>query len=201
LLQQFTDKVFDGEREKEIDIECVGAHRDSQEEHDVTIGVEFGAYTTEIDGKSVKLQLWDTAGQESFRSITSSYYRGAHAALLVYDVTRRNTFDYLEGWLLETRQHSDANIVVILVGNKVDLEHMRVVSTEEGAQFAEQHELIFIETSAKTGYNVDKAFLESARVIYQNIQNGIQTLDLDDDKIDMSRPARAKKDESGGCAC
>jgi Ras-related protein Rab-2A len=189
------------------------------EEHDVTIGVEFGAYTTEIDGKSVKLQLWDTvcwsggrfagagtdsvlqAGQESFRSITSSYYRGAHAALLVYDVTRRNTFDYLEGWLLETRQHSDANIVVILVGNKVDLEHMRVVSTEEGAQFAEDNELIFIETSAKTGFNVDKAFLESARIIYQNIQNGIQTLDLDDDKIDMTRPAGSKREESGGCAC
>lgn len=121
---------------------------------------------------------------------------------MVYDVTRRNTFDYLEGWLLETRQHSDANIVVILVGNKVDLEHMRVVSTEEGAQFAEEHELIFIETSAKSGFNVDKAFLESARIIYQNIQNGIQTLDLDDDKIDMSRPAGAKRgDESNRCAC
>mmetsp|Transcript_8532 Transcript_8532/g.14731 ORF Transcript_8532/g.14731 Transcript_8532/m.14731 type:complete len:201 (+) Transcript_8532:44-646(+) len=180
LLQQFTDGVFD-------------------DEHDVTIGVEFGAYTTEIDGKHVKLQLWDTAGQESFRSITSSYYRGAHCALLVYDVTRRNTFEYLEGWLLETRQHSDPNIVIILVGNKVDLDHLRVVSTEEGKQFAEENELIFIETSAKTAYNVSKAFLESANIIYQNIQSGIQTLDNNDDKIDVNSSQTGK--QNGTCPC
>lgn len=126
------------------------------------------------------------------------------AALLVYDVTRRNTFDYLEGWLLETRQHSDPNIVIILVGNKVDLEHQRVVSTEEGAQFAEEHELIFIETSAKTGFNVDKAFLESARVIYQNIQNGVQVLDNDDEKLDLiggGGGAKKQASSNSGCAC
>jgi Ras-related protein Rab-2A len=154
LLLQFSDKRF-------------------QPVHDLTIGVEFGARMVEVQGKQIKLQIWDTAGSESFQSITRSYYRGAAGALLVYDVTRRETFDHLTRWLEEARQNANANMVVMLIGNKVDLEARRVVSAEEGQKFAQEHGLIFMETSAKTAHNVEKAFVDTAAAIYNNIQSGI----------------------------
>ena len=119
-----------------------------------------------------QLQIWDTAGQESFRSITRSYYRGAAGALLVYDITRRDTFKHLTRWLEEARQHSQSNMVIMLIGNKNDLEHRRAVSTEEGKAFAEKHGLIFMETSAKTAYNVEQAFINTAEEIHGNIESG-----------------------------
>nr|GLL47231.1 ras-related protein RABB1c [Ipomoea trifida] len=137
LLLQFTDKRF-------------------QPVHDLTIGVEFGARMITIDNKPIKLQIWDTAGQESFRSITRSYYRGAAGALLVYDITRRETFNHLASWLEDARQHANANMTIMLIGNKCDLAHRRAVSTEEGEQFAKEHGLIFMEASAKTAQNVEE---------------------------------------------
>ena len=89
--------------------------------HDLTIGVEFGARMINIDSKQIKLQIWDTAGQESFRSITRSYYRGAAGALVVYDITRRETFDHLASWLEDARQHANPNMTIMLIGNKTDL--------------------------------------------------------------------------------
>jgi len=154
LLLQFTDKRF-------------------EPVHDLTIGVEFGARMITITDKQVKLQIWDTAGQESFRSITRSYYRGASGALLVYDVTRRETFDHLQSWLDDARQNSNTNMTIMLIGNKSDLDAKRQVSTEEGQQFAESHGLIFLETSAKTAHNVDEAFIGTANVIYDKIQKGL----------------------------
>merc|ERR1712003_321713 len=152
LLLQFTDKRF-------------------QPVHDLTIGVEFGARMINIDGKQIKLQIWDTAGQESFRSITRSYYRGAAGALLVYDISRRDTFKHLSRWLEEARQHSQSNMVIMLIGNKNDLEHRRQVTYEEGKAFAEANGLIFLETSAKTAHNVEQAFLKTAEVIHDKIQS------------------------------
>nr|GMD34999.1 ras-related protein rabb1c [Ipomoea batatas] len=140
---QFTDKRF-------------------QPVHDLTIGVEFGARMITIDNKPIKLQIWDTAGQESFRSITRSYYRGAAGALLVYDITRRETFNHLASWLEDARQHANANMTVMLIGNKCDLAHRRAVSTEEGEQFAKENGLIFMEASAKTAQNVEEVNLHSA---------------------------------------
>merc|ERR1712125_190945 len=154
LLLQFTDKRF-------------------QPVHDLTIGVEFGARMVTIDNKHIKLQIWDTAGQESFRSITRSYYRGAAGALLVYDITRRDTFKHLSRWLDEARQHSQSNMVIMLIGNKNDLEHRRAVSYEEGKAFAAEHGLIFMETSAKTAYNVEEAFINTAKKILENIVSGV----------------------------
>ncbi|CAH0724399.1 unnamed protein product, partial [Brenthis ino] len=123
LLLQFTDKRF-------------------QPVHDLTIGVEFGARMITIDGKQIKLQIWDTAGQEAFRSITRSYYRGAAGALLVYDITRRDTFNHLTTWLEDARQHSNSNMVIMLIGNKSDLESRREVKKEEGEAFAREHGLV-----------------------------------------------------------
>ncbi|PJF19157.1 hypothetical protein PSACC_00993 [Paramicrosporidium saccamoebae] len=123
-----------------------------------TIGVEFATRTLKVSGKTVKAQIWDTAGQERYRAITSAYYRGAVGALLVYDITKKQTFDNTERWLGELREHADDDIVILLVGNKSDLRHIRAVSTEEGASFAEKNGLFFIETSALDATNVDKAF-------------------------------------------
>eukprot|EP01122_Echinamoeba_exundans_P006395 TRINITY_DN1788_c1_g1_i1.p1 TRINITY_DN1788_c1_g1~~TRINITY_DN1788_c1_g1_i1.p1 ORF type:complete len:210 (-),score=60.08 TRINITY_DN1788_c1_g1_i1:126-755(-) len=153
LLLQFTDKRF-------------------QPQHDLTIGVEFGSRTITIDNNQIKLQIWDTAGQEKFRSITRSYYRGAAGALLVYDITRRETFEHLTTWLEDCRKYSSPNIVIILVGNKIDLEANRQVTREEGETFAQKNGLYFIETSAKTAENVDEAFIKTAKEIYQKAENG-----------------------------
>lgn len=139
----------------------------------MTIGVEFGARMITIDSKQIKLQIWDTAGQEAFRSITRSYYRGAAGALLVYDITRRETFNHLTTWLEDARQHSNSNMVIMLIGNKSDLDSRREVRREEGEAFAREHGLVFMETSAKTAANVEEAFINTAKEIYEKIQEGV----------------------------
>lgn len=125
-----------------------------------TIGVEFATRSLTIEGKSVKAQIWDTAGQERYRAITSAYYRGAVGALLVYDIAKAASFENVERWLKELRDHADSSIVVMLVGNKTDLRHLRQVPTETAKDFAVRSELSFIETSALEGDNVETAFTQ-----------------------------------------
>ncbi|CAD6271571.1 unnamed protein product [Miscanthus lutarioriparius] len=132
-----------------------------------TIGVEFATRSLQVDGKVIKAQIWDTAGQERYRAITSAYYRGAVGALLVYDVTRRATFDNAGRWLRELRDHTDQSIVVMLIGNKSDLRHLVAVSTEDAKEFAEAESMYFMETSALDATNVDNAFSEVLTQIYQ----------------------------------
>lgn len=112
----------------------------------------------QVEGKTVKVQIWDTAGQERYRAITSAYYRGAVGALLVYDMTKRQTFDNLTRWLRELRDHADSSIVIMVAGNKSDLNHLRVVATEEAQALAEKEGVSFLETSALEALNVEKAF-------------------------------------------
>ena len=123
-----------------------------------TIGVEFATRSIDVDGKTIKAQIWDTAGQERYRAITSAYYRGAVGALLVYDIAKHLTYENVERWLRELRDHADQNIVIMLVGNKSDLRHLRSVPTEEAKGFAEKNGLSFIETSALDSTNVETAF-------------------------------------------
>lgn len=123
-----------------------------------TIGVEFATRSIEVDDKTIKAQIWDTAGQERYRAITSAYYRGAVGALLVYDIAKHLTYENVERWLKELRDHADANIVIMLVGNKSDLRHLRAVTTEEAKAFSEKNSLSFIETSALDSTNVETAF-------------------------------------------
>ncbi|KAF5200786.1 Ras-related protein rab11d [Thalictrum thalictroides] len=123
-----------------------------------TIGVEFQTRTLVIQHKSVKAQIWDTAGQERYRAVTSAYYRGAVGAMLVYDITKRQSFDHIPRWLEELRSHADKNIVIILVGNKSDLENQRAVPTEDAKEFAQKEGLFFLETSALEATNVENAF-------------------------------------------
>mmetsp|Transcript_12359 Transcript_12359/g.39120 ORF Transcript_12359/g.39120 Transcript_12359/m.39120 type:complete len:211 (-) Transcript_12359:66-698(-) len=141
--------------------------------HDLTIGVEFGSRTVTIDNKQVKLQIWDTAGQEKFRSITRSYYRGAAGCLLVYDTTRKETFEHVTQWLEDCRKFSSRDISIMLIGNKCDLTDERQVTTEEAQAFADQHDISFMETSAKTAHNIDAAFLQTAQQIYDKVLQGV----------------------------
>ncbi|KAG6392394.1 hypothetical protein SASPL_146611 [Salvia splendens] len=131
-----------------------------------TIGVEFQTQKMTINGKEVKAQIWDTAGQERFRAVTSAYYRGAVGALLVYDISRRLTFDSVGRWLNELHTHSDMNVVTILVGNKSDLKEAREVTTAEGRALAEARDLFFIETSALDSSKVNAAFQKVVEEIY-----------------------------------
>lgn len=101
-----------------------------------TIGVEFATRSIQVDTKTIKAQIWDTAGQERYRAITSAYYRGAVGALLVYDISKHQTYENVTRWLKELRDHADNNIVIMLVGNKSDLRHLRAVPTEEAKAFA-----------------------------------------------------------------
>lgn len=132
-----------------------------------TIGVEFATRSIQTDGKTIKAQIWDTAGQERYRAITSAYYRGAVGALLVYDISKSSTFENVERWLNELKDHADSNIVIMLVGNKCDLKHLRTVSTEEGSKFSAAHGLSFIETSALDATNVESAFRTILSEIYK----------------------------------
>lgn len=135
-----------------------------------TIGVDFKIRTFDLNTKTVKLQIWDTAGQERFKTITSSYYKGAHGIILVYDITDRQSFKDIENWLAEVERHANENVVKLLVGNKCDLESARQVSTEEGKEFAESLGIKFLETSAKETTNVDKAFFTMANEIKARVQ-------------------------------
>uniref|UniRef100_A0A2P2JMU2 Ras-related protein Rab11D n=1 Tax=Rhizophora mucronata TaxID=61149 RepID=A0A2P2JMU2_RHIMU len=135
-----------------------------------TIGVEFQTRTLVIQHKSVKAQIWDTAGQERYRAVTSAYYRGAVGAMMVYDITKRQTFEHIPRWLEELRGHADKNIVIILIGNKTDLENQRAVPTEDATEFAQKEGLFFLETSALEATNVENAFLTVLTEIF-NIVN------------------------------
>ncbi|KAI8059850.1 RAB2A, member ras oncogene family [Gongronella butleri] len=156
LLLQFTDERFYAGRE-------------------LTIGVEFGSRFITVDDKQIKLQIWDTAGQESFRSITQSYYRGAAGALLVYDISRRESFENIPMWLADVRRHANPATTVVLVGNKSDLKQ-RQVSSEEAQQFARENDIaFFIETSAKSASNVQEVFVKTAEKVYDKIKSGQYT--------------------------
>lgn len=127
-----------------------------------TIGIDFKIRTIDIEGKRIKLQIWDTAGQERFRTITTAYYRGAMGIMLVYDVTNMRSFANIKQWMNNIADHANADVEKMLLGNKCDINGQRNVSTEEAKSFAEQHTIRFLETSAKSGYNVEQAFMQLA---------------------------------------
>ncbi|KAM6995527.1 RAB11a, member RAS oncogene family, like [Tautogolabrus adspersus] len=131
-----------------------------------TIGVEFATRSIQVEGKTVKAQIWDTAGQERYRAITSAYYRGAVGALLVYDIAKHLTYENAARWLKELQDHADSNIVIMLVGNKSDLRHLRAVPTDEAKAFSEANGLSFLETSALDSSNVELAFHTILTAIY-----------------------------------
>jgi len=160
-----------------------------------TIGVDFKIRTIKLDGKQIKLQIWDTAGQERFRTITSSYYRGAHGIIVVYDCTEPDTFDNVKHWLNEIDKYACDNVCKLLVGNKVDLAEKKVVSTEDAASQAEQLGIPFIETSAKESENVERAFLLMA----QEIKKSHGTQQANAPPVADIHPVLVPKPNSSGC--
>ena len=134
-----------------------------------TIGVDFKIRTINVDEKVCKLQIWDTAGQERFKTITSSYYKGAHGIIVVYDITDRDSFNAVHTWMSEIEKYTQDNITRILVGNKTDLENRRAVSFEEGQEMANHYGVRFLETSAKECKNVETAFTTMTREIKNNV--------------------------------
>ncbi|WCJ19318.1 hypothetical protein M5689_001614 [Euphorbia peplus] len=132
-----------------------------------TIGVEFQTKTLIIDQKTVKAQIWDTAGQERYRAVTSAYYRGAVGAMLVYDISKCQSFDHITKWLEELRDHADSNIVIMLIGNKSDLGTLRAVPLEDAKEFAQKENLFFMETSALESTNVESAFFSILTEVYR----------------------------------
>lgn len=136
-------------------------------EHQVTIGVEFGSFVIKLDEKIVKLQIWDTAGQESFRSVTRIFYKGAHVVFLCFDLTREDTFNNLKTWLNDIRAHASAEIIVYLLGSKVDLVEQREVDKETARAFCDENNIEkYFETSSVTGFNVEEVFSMAAKDLY-----------------------------------
>ena len=169
-----------------------------------TVGVEFGSKNFIMDEKDiVKAQIWDTAGQERYRSVTKAYYKGAKGALLVYDISRRNTFENIDNWLIDLRTNGDKDILIILIGNKCDLIDKREVSVEEAQTKAEQYNIAYMETSAKNGDNIIKAFSELvSQVYYANItmqQNNVQIEGNNGDGVNLVNKDEEKKKKSGCC--
>ena len=169
-----------------------------------TVGVEFGSKNFIMDEKDiVKDQIWDTAGQERYRSVTKAYYKGAKGALLVYDISRRNTFENIDNWLIDLRTNGDKDILIILIGNKCDLIDKREVSVEEAQTKAEQYNIAYMETSAKNGDNIIKAFSELvSQVYYANItmqQNNVQIEGNNGDGVNLVNKDEEKKKKSGCC--
>ena len=132
-----------------------------------TIGVDFKVKTLEIGDKNIKMQIWDTAGQERFRNVISSYFRGSHGILLIYDITNKSSFKDLEDWLGVIENNASKNVLKILIGNKNDLEGDRQIKTEEGQAFANRNNMQFIETSAKMNTNVTDAFEALAKIMME----------------------------------
>jgi Ras-related protein Rab-1A len=165
-----------------------------------TIGVDFKIRTLEVDGRTIKLQIWDTAGQERFKTITSSYYKGAHGIIVVYDITDKESFKNIDTWMNEVEKHASDNVSRILVGNKCDMDESRQVSTDEGKELADQYNIRFMETSAKESANVEEAFTLmtkeiKSRVVHTEARKPTQT----GKKLSAPKNKKLEKKSGGNC--
>ena len=152
------------------------AHNKFTDEYQATIGVEFGAKNITFDNQIYRIQIWDTAGQENFRSITRAYYKNSVCAMVVYDITNKESFEHVLNWIQDIKDQSPKTVLIVLVGNKIDLEENRAVSYDEGSEFAIKNGLIFEETSAKTGQGIEEIFLKSAKEIAKKMEENYYDL-------------------------
>lgn len=165
-----------------------------------TIGVDFKIRTLEVDGRTIKLQIWDTAGQERFKTITSSYYKGAHGIIVVYDITDKESFKNIDNWMNEVEKHASDNVSRILVGNKCDMDESRQVSTDEGKELADQYNIRFMETSAKESANVEEAFTLMTKEIKSRVVHTDQRKPTQTGKK-LSAPKNKKLEKKSGGSC
>ena len=169
-----------------------------------TVGVEFDSKNYNFGEKTIKAQIWDTAGQERYRSVTKAYYKGAKGALLVYDISRRITFENIDNWLIDLRTNGDKDILIILIGNKSDLNSKREVNKDEAETKAEQYNIAFLETSAKNGDNIDKAFTELVEQVYNANKTSIEKNDVkvegnNEDGISLQKDDVDEQKKNKGC--
>ncbi|XP_070838845.1 ras-related protein Rab-6A isoform X2 [Chaetodon auriga] len=167
--------------------------------YQATIGIDFLSKTMYLEDRTIRLQLWDTAGQERFRSLIPSYIRDSAAAVVVYDITNVNSFQQTTKWIDDVRTERGSDVIIMLVGNKTDLADKRQITTEEGEQRAKEMNVLFIETSAKTGYNVKQLF--------RRVAAALPGMDTTQDKsredmidIKLEKPPEVPASE-GGCSC
>jgi small GTP-binding protein len=164
-----------------------------------TLGVEFMTKILETERHRIQLQLWDTAGQELFRSVTRGYYRGSAGALLVFDITNHDSFDHISRWLHDVREVARSDVVTILLGNKVDLAERRDVSFEEAQRFAEENKMKYFETSAKTGGQIADAINACVDVIERYVQDGVYEVTPNPDEGQFLAEEEGEKTQ--GCPC
>lgn len=164
-----------------------------------TIGIDFKIKTIELRGKKIKLQIWDTAGQERFHTITTSYYRGAMGIMLVYDITNAKSFDNIQKWLRNIDEHANEDVEKMIVGNKCDMEDRRIIPKERGEAIAREHGIRFMETSACSNINVERAFLDLARAILDN-QTADQERQDNQDRVNIARAEQRNSITSKCCS-
>jgi len=165
-----------------------------------TIGVDFKIRTVEIEGKIIKLQIWDTAGQERFRTITSSYYRGAHGIIVVYDTTDAESFQSVERWIREIERFAGADVTKMMVGNKADMTSKRQVEFSQAKEFADQHGMGFFETSAKKNQNVEEAFMGLTKDIKKQVST-TPAISKNPTRVDLVGKDVPLKQKEKSCAC
>ena len=173
--------------------------------YQATVGFEFLTFNLRINTKIIKLQIWDTCGQEVYKSLISNFYRNCSLALIVYAINNRNSYEHAESWLNDLKNQSNPNVRVFLIGNKCDLEKERLVSKEEGETFKEQKKLDrFIETSAKTGENARNVMVEAAKILYKDYLKAKENIGkgpASDDNKGGDKLERKKPEQSGGKKC
>ena len=154
--------------------------------YNATVGFEFFTFNVKINGKIIKLQIWDTCGQELYRSLITNFYRNSSLAIMVYAINSKESFEDIEMWLRELRTHSNPDAKVFLIGNKIDLEPQRVVKKEQGEQFCKENKLnLFMESSAKTGINAQNIFIQAAKTLFDDYNKYKDKLNFGDEKQDV----------------
>ena len=140
-----------------------------EETYNATVGFEFFTFNLKLNNKIIKLQVWDTCGQELYRSLITNFYRNSSLAIMVYAIDNKESFENIDIWLKELRTHSNPDTKVFLIGNKIDLENDRIINREQAEEYSNQnHFNLFMESSAKTGFNAQKIFIEAAKILYED---------------------------------
>ena len=176
-----------------------------EDSYNATVGFEFFSFNLKLNDKIIKLQIWDTCGQELYRSLITNFYRNSSLAIMVYSINNKDSFDNIDIWLKELRMHSNPDAKVFLIGNKIDLENERNVNREQGEQYANQnHFHLFLESSAKTGFNAQKIFIEAAKILYKDYLNfeqkgGNNTDNKNDNKLMKQQLINKDKKTKKGC--
>ena len=176
-----------------------------EEYYQATVGFEFLTFNMKVNDKVIKLQIWDTCGQEIYKSLISNFYRNSSLAVLVYAIDNKESFNHTENWLNDLKSQANPDVRIFLVGNKADLEEDRKVSKEEGEKYKEdQHLDLFMETSAKTGYNARNVLVEAAKILYKDyLKFDENNKDNDDSKNKKDGQKlikkKDKKDKKGCC--